>query len=97
MYYGAPTSSLAVNDADVKHSRTKVIYNPEIDNFIVRFDPSWKTADVKVYDMSGKLVITSNKVNANKDFVIELARGNKAYVVSVISESGVKVNAKIIR
>ena len=97
LYYGAPTSSLAVNDADVKHSRTKVIYNPEIDNFIVRFDPSWKTADVKVYDMSGKLVITSNKVNANKDFVIELARGNKAYVVSVISESGVKVNAKIIR
>jgi hypothetical protein len=34
-----------------------VVYNPAISNYIVRFDPSWKKADIEVYDMSGKLYL----------------------------------------
>ena len=37
----------------VNSSRTMVVYNPEITNYIVRFDPNWKKADIEVYDMSG--------------------------------------------
>lgn len=96
LYYGQPQGSLATIE-QVKASRTMVIFNPEIDNYIVRFDPNWKKADIKVYDMSGKLVLDFAKVNADRDFVIELAKGNKAYVVTVTSDKGQQVNTKIIR
>lgn len=97
LYYGAPTAALATDDVKTKPSRTMVVYNPTIDNFVVLFDPNWKKADVKVYDMSGKLVLSANKVDTNKDFVIDLMKGNKGFVVSVTSETGTVVNAKIIR
>lgn len=97
LYYAAPTSSLGTDNTIVKSSKTVVVYNPQIDNFIVRFDSKWKNATVKVYDMSGKLVVNASKVNTTKDFVIDLAKGNQAYVVAVANEDGNTVNAKIIR
>jgi hypothetical protein len=97
LYYGMPTSSLGTDNIVKTPSRTTVAYNEAIDNYTVIFDPNWKTADIKVYDFSGKVVLSKNKVSASKDFVIELARNNKAFVVSVTSEKGEVVNAKIIR
>lgn len=97
LYYGQPNGALGTEVASVKASRTMVIFNPEIDNYIVRFDPNWKTASIKVYDMSGKLVLSKENVKTTNDFVIDLAKGNKAFVVSVISNTGEKVNSKIIR
>lgn len=97
LYYGAPNSVLAT-DTTVKPSRTMVIYNPEITNYIVRFDPNWKKADIEVYDMSGKLVISKKAVNASTDFVIELDGSVKnSYVVKIVSDKGETVNTKILK
>lgn len=97
LFYGEPSSTLGTDNAANKPSRTQIVYNPSIDNYIVRFDSGWKKADIQVYDMSGKLVLAKKSVSTNEDFVLQLPKGNTAYVVTVISEKGVKATAKIIR
>ncbi|WP_294287651.1 T9SS type A sorting domain-containing protein [uncultured Chryseobacterium sp.] len=98
LYYGEPSNVvLATNDTKAP-VRTLVVYNPAIDNYIVRFDPNWKKADVEVYDMSGKLVISKKAVQTSNDFVIELDQKLKnSYVVKVVSDKGDIVNTKILK
>jgi len=98
LYYGEPSNIvLATNDTKAP-IRTLVVYNPAIDNYIVRFDPSWKKADIEVYDMSGKLVISKKDAETSKDFVIELDKNIKnSYVVKVVSSTGDVVNTKILK
>ncbi|WP_246008075.1 T9SS type A sorting domain-containing protein [Kaistella jeonii] len=96
LYYGKSTLILGT-DGTAKPSRTKVIYNGAINKFVVRFDPQWKKSDINVYDMSGKLVISQKGVVADKDFEINLAKANAAYIVTAVSEKGEKVSSKIIR
>lgn len=101
LYYGQPSVSkdvLATVEKSSTPSRTMVVYNPEITNYIVRFDPKWKKADIEVYDMSGKLVISKKAVDASRDFVIELDSSIKnSYVVKIISDKGETVNTKILK
>ncbi|SDJ89451.1 T9SS type A sorting domain-containing protein [Chryseobacterium jejuense] len=100
LYYGAPDrGSLATKEDNTKTlSRTMVVYNPAVSNYIVRFDKNWKKADIEVYDMSGKLIISKKAVDASKDFVIELDGSVKSsYVVKVVSDKGVIVNTKILK
>ncbi|MGU3377262.1 T9SS type A sorting domain-containing protein [Chryseobacterium sp. M5A1_1a] len=98
LYYGAPDrGSLATKEAETL-SRTMVVYNPAISNYIVRFDPDWRKADIEVYDMSGKLIISKKSVDASRDFVIELNGSVKSsYIVKVVSDKGVIVNTKILK
>lgn len=99
LYYGEPSKDvLAAQKADAPTSRTVVVYNPEITNYIVRFDPNWKKADIEVYDMSGKLVISKKAVETSRDFVIELDGSIKnSYVVKIVSDKGETVNTKILK
>ncbi|WP_042722900.1 T9SS type A sorting domain-containing protein, partial [Flavobacterium sp. B17] len=99
LYYGEPSNIvLSATDTAIAAVRTLVIYNPAIENYIVRFDPNWKKADIEVYDMSGKLVISKKGVDTSRDFIIELDDKIKnAYVVKVVSDKGEIVNAKILK
>lgn len=100
LYYGEPNRDVLATKptAIVNSSRTMVVYNPEITNYIVRFDPNWKKADIEVYDMSGKLVISKKAVNTSTDFVIELDNSIKnSYVVKIVSDKGETVNTKILK
>lgn len=97
LYYGRPGGSLGSTNV-IKPSRTRVLYNENINNFVVQFDPNWKKANINVFDMSGKLVLSKANVSTSQDFVIELNEKTKnTYVVAVTSENGEKVNAKIIK
>lgn len=97
LYYGAP-QNLTLNTNEVKpESRTLVVYNPAINHYIVRFDPSWKAASVEVFDASGKLVISEKSVKADSDYVIKLDSALKAaYIVKVAGNDGNVVNTKIL-
>ncbi|ANF50085.1 hypothetical protein A0O34_05980 [Chryseobacterium glaciei] len=98
LYYGEPNRDVLATQNPVKSSRTMVVYNPAITNYIVRFDPNWKKADIEVYDMSGKLVISKKAVNTSTDFVIELDNSIKnSYVVKIVSDKGETVNTKILK
>jgi hypothetical protein len=100
LYYGEP-SNVVLAAADTKvvaPVRTQVVYNSAIENYIVRFDPNWKKADIEVYDMSGKLVISKKAVDASRDFVIELdGKIKNSYIVKVVSDKGDIVNTKILK
>lgn len=95
LYYGK--SLVLGTDVTSKPSRTMVVYNGSIDKFVVRFDPLWKKSDIKVYDMSGKLMLSQKEVSTNQDFEINLAKANAAYIVTAVSEKGEKISSKIIR
>lgn len=100
LYYGAPNNATLTNKEtkSAAPSRTLVVYNPSISNYIVRFDPKWKKADIEVYDMSGKLVISKKAVDATRDFVIELDGSVKnSYMVRIVSDKGETVNTKILK
>lgn len=102
-YYDAPKSVTGGNDGTLATesvkptSRTMVVFNPEVDNYIIRFDPDWKKADIKIYDISGKLVLSANGYNTANDYTINLPKENRVYIIIVISDNGKKVNKKIIR
>ncbi|MCS4305350.1 T9SS type A sorting domain-containing protein [Chryseobacterium sp. BIGb0232] len=98
LYYGEPNKGTLAAKETATLSRTTVVYNPAISNYIVRFDPDWKKADIEVYDMSGKLIISKKTVDTSKDFVIELDGSVKSsYIVKVVSDKGVIVNTKILK
>ncbi|MDQ0784472.1 hypothetical protein QF044_004326 [Chryseobacterium sp. W4I1] len=99
LYYGEPDKTVLATANETKSfSKTMVVYNPAVSNYIVRFDPSWKKADIEVYDMSGKLIISKKAIDASRDFVIELEGSVKSsYVVKVVSDKGVIVNTKILK
>lgn len=98
LYYGEPSNITLAVDNKATPSRTLVVYNPAISNYIVRFDPKWKKADIEVYDMSGKLVISKKAVNTSSDFVIELDGSLKnSYIVKIVSDKGETVNTKILK
>lgn len=97
LYYGTPNSSV-LGTTEVKSNLTMVVYNGDDDSYFVRFDPNWKKADIQVYDMSGKVVLSKKEVNASQDFKLSLADNLKVtYVVAVTSDKGEKVNVKIIK
>lgn len=96
LFYDKPEVSLTTNN-DLKPSRTKVVYNSNIDDFLVFFDPDWKQADIKVYDASGKLVISKNNVSAKSEYVLNVQKTKGVYVVIATSDRGDVVNTKIIR
>lgn len=98
LFYGAPNSGTLGTQEGVKPSRTMVVYNPEITDYVVRFDPNWRKADIQVYDMSGKLIISENNVSTKTDFVIKLDGAVKnAYVVKIVADNGEVVNTKIVK
>ncbi|SMO72544.1 Por secretion system C-terminal sorting domain-containing protein [Chryseobacterium rhizoplanae] len=98
LYYDTPNTAVLATGNTVAPSKTIVVYNPQITNYIVRFDPAWKKADIEVYDMSGKLVISKKAVNTSTDFVIELdGKVKNAYIVKVVSDKGEVVNTKILK
>ena len=96
LYYGV--GSIILGTGDTKASRTIVVYSPNDADYVVQFDPQWSRASVKVYDMSGKLVISESKISTKSNYVIKLSdQSRSTYVVAVESENGQKVNAKIIK
>ncbi|MFC6268319.1 T9SS type A sorting domain-containing protein [Frigoriflavimonas asaccharolytica] len=96
--YGPITSAVLGTVEAPKGSRTLVVYNEAIDNYVVQFDPKWKSADVQVYDMSGKIVISAKNVKTAQDFVINLTNKIQGtYIVTGTNESGEKFTSKIIR
>jgi len=86
-------SSLAVNDISKKNSTFTVYPNPVTD--IVNIDSQVKIKSIKIFDVSGRSVISS-EVNDTK-FIVnlsKLAAGN--YIVSAETENGLQ-SAKIIK
>ncbi|MFW2136229.1 T9SS type A sorting domain-containing protein [Chryseobacterium sp. TY4] len=96
LYYDKPNDA-TLGNYETKMSRCKIAYNPNIDEYVLLFDPKWNEADVKVYDISGKLIVSKNRVSTKKDLILDIQKLNGTYVVTATSEKGEVFNGKIIR
>ena len=96
LYYGLPNTTLSNNEVVKKHSSTSVVFDASISDYKVIFDKDWKTAKVQVFDMSGKLVKSSENVKTTNDFVLGLPKTEGVYIVTVISEKGQRYSSKIV-
>ena len=95
LYYGRPQTTLATSIT--KKSSTIVVFNPEKDNYFVLIDPTWKNAEIQVFDMSGKLVNDIVKVSSKDRYELPLRSINAGYIVHITSDKGEKVVTKILR
>ena len=98
LYYGLPTNgTLGTSDTKVP-SRTKIVYSEDSKKYIVKFDSNWKSADIYVHDMSGKLILSNKNVKTGSDYTINLdTKVNNTFIINVVSELGEKVTSKIIK
>lgn len=96
LYYGKKDGVLIDNNVK-KPSRTKLTYNSSIDDFVLIFDPNWRYADIKIFDMNGRIIKTANHVKTDTDYQLILSKVNAGYIVSAISEKGEIFQSKIIR
>ncbi|MDR2206290.1 MAG: T9SS type A sorting domain-containing protein [Flavobacteriaceae bacterium] len=97
LFYGDPNGATLSDGTDVIPSRTIVVYNPETTHHIVIFDPNWKKADIEVFDMSGKLIISDKNVSTSTNYIIKLNNSVKSsYIVKIVSDNGEIVNTKIL-
>lgn len=93
--YGKPNGYLDVITS--KPNRTVITYNNLIQSNVIVFDPNWKTADIKVYDMSGKMVLNQNNVNTKNIFVLDVDKNQRTpFVINIVSDKGDIVNTKFL-
>ncbi|WKS94908.1 T9SS type A sorting domain-containing protein [Riemerella columbina] len=96
LYYGKP-KVLKEDVVKVETSKNQVVYDEEAKVHKLYFGTAWTTAEVKVYDMLGRVVLSKDNVNTQEAFEIVLPKNNKAaYVVTAVSDKGENFSQKIV-
>lgn len=93
-----PENSTIFDKLDVSDELTHntVIYK-DADSHKIKFNKTWKTAEVKVYDLTGRLIYSKSNVRVSDgDYVLDLPK-NSTYVVKLQSENGEVYTKKIIK
>ncbi|MDD3458119.1 MAG: T9SS type A sorting domain-containing protein [Weeksellaceae bacterium] len=94
VYWNEGPSGKGLGTNDQLASAT-IIYKDK-DSHFVKFNDQWAFAEVKVYDMSGRNILTYEKVDTKNNLEIKLAsRG--VYVVKIKSNTGEVYTQKIIK
>lgn len=97
LFYGEPLTSTTgvINDSE---GTTTINYSKTDDMYKVNFASSWKDASIKVVDMNGRLFLAKSKISTNEVYEIPMENQNTGvYIVTVTSNTGQRVIAKIIR
>ena len=100
LFYGKPSGYNDVSAGNVaKPSATVVAFDEATKEYKIFFDPAWNTAKIEVYDLSGRLIYSKDKVDTKAgEFTLSLPSGNRAtYVVKAVSETGSVFSQKIIK
>ena len=100
LFYGKPSGYNDVSAANVaRPSATVIAFDEATKEYKIFFDPAWNTAKIEVYDLSGRLIYSKDKVDTRAgEFTLSLPSGNRAtYVVKAVSETGSVFSQKIIK
>lgn len=100
LFYGKPSGYNDVSAANVaRPSATVIAFDEASKEYKIFFDPAWNTAKIEVYDLSGRLIYSKDKVDTRAgEFTLSLPSGNRAtYVVKAVSETGSVFSQKIIK
>ena len=92
LFYSPRTITLNVKD--IKNSNINVYPNPTIDVLSISLENTTNSANIKIFDVFGKEVISQNLMNSNQINVKSLITGTYIYI---INENGVSYSGKIIK
>lgn len=90
---GYPEEDDTMGTADLISSRTIVFKHGS--EYKVRFNDQWNSANLTVYDISGRVIYTANSINTTHDHVLGIKQPG-VYVVKSQSEKGETELQKII-
>ncbi len=94
LYYDQPNGSLGTNE--LTNGQTIVAKNGN--DYVVRFNKKWKSADIEIYSSVGQLIYTAQKVSTNSDYPLPFNNSvNAVYLVKIKSENGEVVTKKVIK
>lgn len=97
LYYGEPELGTLGVDELQEAQKTLVVYDKAARNYVVHFAPDWKSAEVSVYDMSGRMVHYAKKVNATQNYTLPLnAKQHAVFIVKAKNQAGKVVTSKIV-
>lgn len=91
-YFSQKTISLNVED--IRKSNISVYPNPVSEKIIVNLDAATNSAELKLYDMTGKEVASQNLMMRNELNIETLLPGVYVYI---INENGIPFSGKIIK
>ncbi|MRJ10302.1 T9SS C-terminal target domain-containing protein [Ornithobacterium rhinotracheale] len=96
IYWAAAPKANSVADNAKEATNTTKVFKAGND-YKVRFDKAFKTADVYVYNISGQLVSSAKGINASTDYIVPVQGNATVYIVKVVGDNGSVVTKKIIK
>ncbi len=98
LYYGEPQTDGTLGVDENTKSLTAVVFDKNDSEFYAIFDKNWKSANIEVYDFSGKLILSEKSVRTNSNYKLRIPRDTKnAFLVVMKSDNGQIYNTKIMR
>lgn len=95
LHYGMPTDGVLASK-DVHSDRTVVAKKGN--DWVARFDKSWKSAKVEIYSATGQLIYINQHVSTSSDYILPLKNQvNTLYLVKLTSDTGEVVIKKIVK
>lgn len=90
-----PAGTLGTDD--LTKTNTTYLYSDNNRNQFVRFEKSNTTADIAVYDLTGRQIFSKNAVSTNSDYQLNLNNTPSIYVVKITYKDGKTVTKKTIK
>jgi|GEM_PF-796754 len=91
---GGPQQNKIMDTEEILPSSQTFIYKDQ-ERQMVRFNEGWSTAEIKVYDLSGRNILTHEGVKTDSDFELKLPTKG-VFVVKILSNTGEVYTQKII-
>jgi len=99
LFFGVPSTTLGVEELNPNALTSTSVYKGTDKNYSIRFDKSWKNANVSVYTAVGQIVFSKNKIDTSSDYQLPLnERNTTVYIVNIENaETGEIVSKKIVK
>lgn len=92
---GGPQNQNKMNSEDEILPASQTFIYKDQEKQMVRFNEEWTSAEIKVYDLSGRNILTHEGVKTDSDFELQIpAKG--VFVVKILSNTGEVYTQKII-
>lgn len=90
-----PAGTLGTDD--LNKTNTTYLYSDNNKNQFIRFEQSNTTADISVFDLTGRQIFSKNSVTTNSDYQLNLNNIPSVYVVKITYKDGKTVTKKTIK
>jgi len=95
LYWNEKPSGSTLGTDNLEKLNTTYLYNYN-DNKFVRFENKNTSANIEIFDVSGRLLTKKLNVNTNVDFKLDLAKSSGVYIVVITYKDGKVVSQKTV-